>query len=153
MSQATLSDQTGVSMIDITQIPFNKHLKICRSDTDEQALVLEFDENMKNHVGTFHACAQYALAEACSGYALLQHFQKISESVVPLLWKSQVRYRNPAESSIQARASISPEQKEAFERRLEKKGRASLSVPVEVRDQSGAITLTGTYEWYVRKKQ
>jgi acyl-coenzyme A thioesterase PaaI-like protein len=39
-----------------------------------QPLYIEFKDNLKNHLGTFHAGAQFALAEACSGLSLQKHF-------------------------------------------------------------------------------
>jgi len=44
-----------------------------------------------------------------------------------------------------------PRAKEEFERQLGKKGRATITVPVEIADRPGNITLSGIYEWYVQK--
>ena len=60
--------------MDVTQIPFNKLIEISDSNTDDHVLSLRFKDNMKNHLGTFHASAQFALAEACSGLSLQKHF-------------------------------------------------------------------------------
>jgi len=50
------------------EIPFNKFVGISRSESQENGLLeLKDDENLKNHLGTVHASAQFALAEACSG--------------------------------------------------------------------------------------
>ena len=45
--------------MDVTQIPFNKLIKISYSDADDHVLELGFNESMKNHLGTFHASAQF----------------------------------------------------------------------------------------------
>ena len=69
--------------MDVTQIPFNKFIEIVQSNSDDHLLELGFRDNMKNHLGTFHASAQFALAEACSGLSLQKHFPYLVSSVVP----------------------------------------------------------------------
>ena len=137
--------------MDVTQIPFNKFIEISRSSTDDHVLELGLKDNMKNHLGTFHASAQFALAEACSGLSLKKHFPHGANSVVPVLRKADIKFKKPAQSNIQAKANINPESKEKFEQQFEKKGRATIAVPVEIIDQNGTITMTGTYEWFVQK--
>ncbi len=68
----------------MTQIPFNKFVEICYSDRDEEVLQLRFKDNNKNHLGTFHASAQFALAEAASGFSLQRYFSHLADSAVPL---------------------------------------------------------------------
>ncbi len=137
----------------ITEIPFNKFIEIKSNeeDDDDAGLYLEFKDDLKNHLGTFHASAQFALAEACSGLSLLKNFPHLENCVVPVLRKSEVKFKKPASSDITAIAEITPEQKDQFERQLDKKGRASLAVIVDVTTQDGTVTMTGTYEWFVQK--
>lgn len=137
--------------MDVTQIPFNKFIEISHSNAADHVLKLGFKDNMKNHLGTFHASAQFALAEACSGFSLQKLFPQRANSVVPVLRKSDIKFKKPAQSDIQAAASISTETKEQFEHQLEKKGHATIAVPVEIMDQNGTVTMTGTYEWFVQK--
>jgi len=137
--------------MNVTEIPFNKFLAITFSNSDNLSLELEFKDNLQNHLGTFHAGAQFALAEACSGLSLLKQFPDLENKVVPVLRKSEIKFKNPAQSNIQAKATISSETKDKFNRQLTKKGRASIAVPVEIMDRNGTITMTGIYEWFVQK--
>lgn len=137
--------------MDVTQIPFNKFIEISKSNADDQVLELGFKDNMKNHLGTFHASAQFALAEACSGLSLQKHFPHLANSVVPVLRKSDIKFKKPAQSDIHAKANIDSEEKEKFEQQFEKKGRATIAVPVEIIDQNGTVTMSGVYEWFVQK--
>lgn len=137
--------------MDVTQIPFNILLEISHSSSDDNVLELGFADNKKNHLGTFHAGAQFALAEACSGLALQNNFPHLAHSVIPVLRKSEIKFKKPAQSTLQARARIATETKVTFEQQLEKKGRATIAVPVEIMDHRGTITMTGTYEWFVQK--
>lgn len=137
--------------MDITQIPFNKFIEISPSSVDDCALALAFNEHLQNHLGTFHASAQFALAEACSGLALQRHFPHLADLVVPVLRKSELKFKQPAQSAILAKAHLDAETQEEFELQLKKKGRATITVPVEITDQLGNITLSGVYEWYVQR--
>lgn len=138
--------------MDITQIPFNAFLEIQQSGTEDRLLRLQFKETMKNHLGTFHASAQSALAEACSGLALQQHFAHLANAVVPVLRKSAIKFKKPAQSDIYAEAGIAAEVKIQFEQQLERKGCAAITVPVEIKDQNGTVTATGAFEWFVQKR-
>ena len=137
--------------MDITQVPFNRFIKILFWNGQDQILGLAFDDNTKNHLGTFHAGAQFALAEAASGLALQKHFPDLEGSVVPVLRKSEVKFKKPAQSDVRARATLNAETKKRFISQLNAKGRAAIAVPVEVTDANGVITMTGRYEWFVRK--
>jgi len=137
--------------MDITQIPFNAFLEIHQSGIEDRLLRLRFKETMKNHLGTFHASGQFALAEACSGLALQQHFPHLAKSVMPVLRKSEIKFKKPAQSDIYAEAGIAAEAKMQFEQQLEKKGRAAITVPVEIKDENGTVTMSGAFEWFVQK--
>jgi len=137
--------------MNITEIPFNKFIDIKQHHEDQSCLVLEFKEQTKNHLGTMHASAQFALAEACSGLVLQKCFPHLEGSVVPMLRKSDVKFKRPATSSVFARAEISEDQRKRFEQQLERKGRASIEVTVDVIEQDGATTMAGIYEWFAQK--
>ncbi len=64
MSGQIQSELKKQKNMDITQIPFNKHLRLKFSHNERGDLMLEFDETMKNHLGIFHAGAQFCLAES-----------------------------------------------------------------------------------------
>jgi len=137
--------------MDVTDIPFNKFIEITASNSNDTGLELEFKDNLKNHLGTFHASAQFALAEACSGQLLQKQFPHLENSVVPVLRKSDINFKRPAQSKILANATIDADTKIKFETQFEKKGRATISVPVEIKDHEGIITMSGTYEWFIQK--
>jgi len=105
--------------MDITKIPFNKFIKISHIDND--GLTLVFENNLKNHLGTFHACAQFALAEACSGNTLQLVFPELADQVIPVLRKSATKFKKTAQSDIHAKAIISEPDKINFEQQFKKK--------------------------------
>ena len=143
-----MKSETGMN---ITEIPFNAFIGIKPDGTDGTDLYLEFKNNLKNHLGSCHAGAQFTLAEACSGYCLQKHFPHLENIVVPLLRKAEIKYKKPASSNIKAKGKITSEHKEKFERQFAKKGRASIPVAVDIITQDGTITMSGTYEWFIGK--
>ncbi|MCK4910784.1 MAG: YiiD C-terminal domain-containing protein [Thermodesulfovibrionales bacterium] len=137
--------------MEVTEIPFNKYLELTRSKSDINGLELSIKDNLKNHLGTFHASAQFALAEACSGQFLLNSFPELSDSVIPVLRKSEVKFKNPANESIIASAQIAEKDIAVFESQFKRKGRATIIVQVVVREYSGNITMTGSFQWFVQR--
>lgn len=137
--------------MNITQIPFNKYIEIVQAGNSQDVLELGFKDNLRNHIGTFHASAQFALAEACSGLALQNYFPYLATSVVPVLRKSDTKFKKPAQSKIVGKATIDEEAASRFKQQLENKGRGSISVNVEIKDESGNITMVGTFDWFVQK--
>ena len=137
--------------MDIAQIPFNKFIEISHVAENKDILILSFNDNMKNHIGTFHASAQFALAEACSGLALQNTFPNLANSVVPVLRKAETKFKKPAQSKIIGKAIIYKEAASKFNLQIENKGRASITVNVEIEDENGVITMAGTYDWFVQK--
>ena len=59
----------------------------------EKALELHDAENNNNHLGTVHASAQFALAEACSGQYLLKTFKAYSSKIIPVVRKAETKYQ------------------------------------------------------------
>ena len=60
--------------MNVLELPFNKILLIKKSDEPDTILMLEDSVKYQNHLGTIHASAQYALAEATSGEILKSIF-------------------------------------------------------------------------------
>ena len=137
--------------MDICHIPFNTFMQISPATADGRTLCLEFRNHLSNHLGSLHAGAQFALAEASSGLALQHHFPHLAAEVVPVLRKSEIKFKNPALSALRARSTIAPEAMEKFAEQLQKKGRATITVAVELIDQQDKATLTGSFEWFIQQ--
>ena len=135
--------------MEIIEIPFTKHIGI--KTKDKEHLKLESTSTVKNHLDTIHASAQFALAETQSGLYLELAFPAYKGKVIPLLRSSSVKYKNPATKEIYAVASATKESLEKFEIQFLKKGRASITVSVEVRDSDEVVTMIGEFVWFVQK--
>jgi len=135
--------------MDVMKIPFVESVGIAR-DADG-ILTLPFDGHVHNHLQTVHAAAQFALAETASGDALLSLFPDLVSEVVPLLRDSQIKYKSPATTAITAYPMVSDEAVSHFLDRLERKGRASITMDVVLRDDNEVVTCRGSFNWYVQR--
>ena len=135
--------------MDVIDIPFVKKVGIQRAvDGDPES---PFTKYVQNHMQTFHASAQFALAETASGEILQTLFPELVGKVIPVLRESQIKFKKPTNKDIYAYPLVSAESRTKFNEQLSKKGRALISVKVEVKDTEGTVTCTGTYNWFVQK--
>lgn len=135
--------------MNVLEIPFVQKVGLTRSH--EGHLALNLDKSNENHIQTVHASAQFTLAETTSGEALQQLFPHLVGKVVPILRASEVKFKKPATGDIYGVARIDDATKEAFEEQLAKKGRAGISVDVEIKDSHEVLTCLGRFEWFVQK--
>jgi acyl-coenzyme A thioesterase PaaI-like protein len=136
----------------ITDLPFNSFMGIVPADKEGYALSLPHDAKYLNHLGTVHASALLALAEATSGDCLLQEFGDLGFEVIPVVRRLEAKFRKPAMGALHSVAKVEQQKKEEFKATLMAKGRALLEIKVEVYDVSGTHSLTATVEWFVAKK-
>jgi acyl-coenzyme A thioesterase PaaI-like protein len=135
--------------MDITTIPFNRFLGLRTAPTDGVALLsLPESPDFLNHLGTIHASAQLALAEASSGEFLLRTLPP-GDGLVPVVRRLEAKFKRPAQGALTSRASTDAEKLAALPGELTRKGRALIEVHVEVLDASGTATLTACVEWFL----
>src|SRR6266478_1601972 len=134
----------------VTELPFNRFLGIQISTEPSQLLRLPSGEQYLNHLGTVHASAQLALAEASSGEFLLRHFGS-TEGLVPVVRRLEAKFRKPANGAVTSVASAAPESLAQLDAELASKGRSDIPTTVELHDESGAHTLSATVEWFIHR--
>jgi acyl-coenzyme A thioesterase PaaI-like protein len=137
--------------MEVTDIPFNRHINIERSDgTDSSLLAINASNRHLNHIGTVHACVQLSLAEAASGEFLAETFPHLKDQVFGVLRRVEAKFKNPMTGKIAARAVSVPADLDDAARALAAKGRAIFSVTVEIVDGGGAVGLLATFHWYIQ---
>jgi acyl-coenzyme A thioesterase PaaI-like protein len=136
----------------VTELPFNKLLRIQPASDAAHLLQLPSGDQYLNHLGTVHAAAQLALAEASSGEFLLRHFGS-AEHLVPVVRRVEAKFRRPANGSIVSNASALPEALARLDAELSSKSRSVISITVEVYDELGAHTLSATFEWFIQREK
>jgi acyl-coenzyme A thioesterase PaaI-like protein len=92
----------------VTELPFNSFLGIQNASDPSQLLRLPSGEQYLNHLGSVHASAQLALAEATSGEFLLRHFGT-ADGIIPVVRRLEAKFLKPAKGSITSTASATPE--------------------------------------------
>jgi len=140
--------------MDITEVPFNKFVGIARTD-GEPGFLLQLGDSTdyENHIGTVHASAQIALAEATSGEFLMQQFPELGNSVLAVVRRMEAKFKNPLKGKVMSRAKIPKEQAAIFTELLQSKGRGMIGVEVEVVGADGVVGLILTVEWFVQKQK
>ena len=131
-----------------TEIPFVKLVGIKQEDNN---LSLNINDNLLNHIKTIHASAQFTLAETRSGTFLQELFPNLENQVIPVLRDSQIKFKKPAIEKIIAFAKTSDENIAKFKEQFNKKGRATITVDVEIKDVNGVLTSLSTFNWFVQK--
>lgn len=137
--------------MNLKEIPFAKLLAVSNSDTDF-LFELSADEKYTNHLGTVAAAAQFSLAEFASGQWMINTFPDIAPNVIPVLRKSEVKFRKPALGRVRARALVNEETKTQFITELTQRKRALLTIPIELVNDDLEVVMSGTYEWFIQLK-
>ena len=134
----------------VTELPFNSFIGIQIATEPSELLRLPSGDQYLNHLGTVHASAQLALAEASSGEFLLRHFGSV-QGIVPVVRRLEAKFRKPANGAVTSTVTAAPTALEQLDAELASKGRALIPITVELHDQSGAHTLSATVEWFIQR--
>lgn len=139
----------NLTIMDVTQLPFNKLIGIRHSADPEYLLMLDDNQDYHNHLGTVHASAEFALAEATSGHFLFHEFGEF-ERIIPVVRKSEIRFRKPAKGQVFSKAHLAPTTiKEEVEQMLADRRRVSLPVEVSLFDETYTVIMKAVFEWVI----
>jgi len=137
--------------LDVTALPFNRLVGLETAPPESGYLLsLPAAERYLNHLGTVHAAAQLALAEATSGEFLLRRFGAAS-GTAPVVRRLEARFRGPAHGRLSSRASAEDGALAKLVTDLEARGRGRVRVSVEIVDERHVVTMTAVVEWFVAK--
>jgi len=136
--------------MDVTKLPFNNFIGLKLSDKNEYLLMLDNCPKYRNHLDTVHASALFALAEASSGYFLLNEFSELTD-IVPVVRKVETKYKKPATSCIFSKAKFQEVEKNEVVDMLSRKGRILLKVEVSLFDEADVLIMQSIFEWFVTK--
>ena len=134
--------------MNVADIPFNRFLGLL---AEGSVLALPADSKYLNHLGTVHAGAQFALAEAASGQWLLDKFGDRAADYPAVVRRAEVKYRRPAAGELTARADVPADEEERFRETLDRRGRAAIEVHVQILGADGGVTLEATFEWFAQR--
>jgi acyl-coenzyme A thioesterase PaaI-like protein len=136
----------------IKAIPFNTHLglDVVGFAHDKGVVRLPNEPTLQNHVGSQHAGALFAAAEAASGVALLGKLADRLGTITPLAKGAEIQYLKIARGVITATAAFAEETGEVL-RRLDADGKALTDVRVELTDSAGVQVAAVVVHWHIRK--
>jgi acyl-coenzyme A thioesterase PaaI-like protein len=142
--------------MDVTTIPFNKLIGLAASDDPRYLLMLPTEEKYRNHIGTVHASALFALAEATSGMAMLRELGGRTD-LGALVRKVETKYRNPTRGAVYSKATLA-EDKLLLLLEIDQRGRGFAHVTVDLFDgEAGGAEAAAKpvarfeFEWFVTK--
>lgn len=150
MNEGLNNNRTRNLKHSVTEIPFNSFLGLQPPLDDAHLLRLPAGGQYLNHLGTVHASALLALAEASSGEFLLRHFGS-SDGVVPVVRRIEAKFRKPARGEVASTASANSEALAQLDADLAAKGRALIPITVELHDESGTHALSASVEWFIQR--
>ena len=136
--------------MEVTQLPYNKFLGL--EIHGDGRLALPNDSRYTNHLGTVHAGALFSLAEAGSGQFLLEHVELEPDAVVAVLRGAEIRYKRPGRGRILSRCQCPPDELEALQQSLASRGRAGVTVQVELVDTDDSVVALSKFHWLVSRQ-
>lgn len=139
--------------MNVLDLPFNKILLIKKSDVPDTILMLEDRMEYQNHLGTVHASAQYALAEASSGEILERNFGDWKGAYFPVVRRVEAKYKNPAKGRLFSTGFIVQDSAMKAKKELSEKGRTLVDVIVRIVDEENNVTLEGLFTWFIAKNK
>lgn len=135
--------------MDVTQLPFNQLIGLEPAAEDSGFLVgIGGDAKYSNHLGSVHASAMLAVAEAGSGEFLARRFSGHA-GAVPVVRRLEAKFRKPGLGPLMARCTASPEEVTRWSDELVNRGRVSAVIPMEVVDRNGTVVMSASVEWFI----
>ena len=137
----------------IDEVPFNRLIGLRREPAGgEFAVSLPAGSQYHNHLGIVHAAAQLALAEAASGDWMLRNFGERAAEFVAVVRRMETKFKQPARGRILGKATVSAEARARFAAELATKRALTFALRVDVFDEAGAHSLTGSVEWFITRR-
>ena len=107
--------------------------------------------NLKNHWGSMHAAAQFALAEAASAECLQRLFGAKAGEVFAVVRSVDVKYRKPATADLLAYAVPDDVTKHTALTELATRGRLRAVILIDLKDREDTLTFHGKFEWFISR--
>jgi acyl-coenzyme A thioesterase PaaI-like protein len=148
-STSGFAKSTGVKATDLA---LNRLLGIVPAPADATHLLeMPFTAPLHNHLGTMHAAAQFALAEAASAECLQRHFGDAAAGVFAVVRGVDMKFRKPATGDLRAFGAPDESTLARFANELDTRGRAVAVILVDLKDHAGTLTLHAKFEWFISR--
>ena len=136
--------------MNVLEIPFNKFIGLQQADTENDSIFkLEQKKEYLNHLGTIHASALFALAEASSGEFLLNEFKDYKLDILPVVRKVEIKYSKPANETVFSKACIIDSNTKDIINELQIKKRIIVKVRVDIFGNDKEKLFTSVFDWFI----
>ncbi len=135
--------------MEVTAIPFNKFIGLAAADDERYVLMLPEGGQFLNHVGTVHASALFALAEATSGVRIMSELGG-RDDLGAVVRKVETKYRNPAQGAVYSAAAL-VEERAAVLAEVDERGRGFAHITVDLFDTAAKPVARFEFEWFITK--
>jgi acyl-coenzyme A thioesterase PaaI-like protein len=137
--------------MNLKDIPFARLIGLTEG---QEGFLFELTDDITytNHLGTVAAAAQFSLAEFASGQWLLNAFPDIAPNVIPMLRKSEVKFKKPAHGKIRAKAHVDEITQQTFIQELNQYNRALIKIEINIVNDTNEKVMSGIYEWFIQLK-
>jgi acyl-coenzyme A thioesterase PaaI-like protein len=133
-----------------TDLAFNRQLGIRAAPAGAAHLLeMPFTPLLGNPLGTMHAAAQFALAEAASAECLQRYFPGLAGRVFAVVRGVEVKYRRPALDDLLAFGAPDEPTRTALPGEIAARGRATAVILIELKDRAGTLTFHGKFDWFI----
>ena len=140
--------------MDVTALPFNRLIGLEQLSPESGFLVLlPPGLQYTNHLGTVHASALFAVAEAASGVFLFRQFGEAATEFVPVVRRAEAKFRRPAQGRVRARSTVAADEILRWKSELTNRDRLSAAVTIEVVDESETVVLSAIVEWFIARRK
>ena len=134
--------------MEITDLAFNRHIGIKKSDKDVR---LRKQPHLFNHVNSMHAAAIYGLAEAACGDYIIENLMAQFPDGLALVRQGSIKYKRPAVDDCYAQVDVSHSSLQTCIDTLKKRNRAIFTIPVRILCDETLIA-TAKFDWWFSLK-
>ena len=124
--------------------PFLRHIGIEAEalGPDQAVLRLPVRKEITNHTGGIHGGAQFALGEATGVTAAGLSLGEPLDRLLVLTATSTITYSRSSQGTLRGRANLLHDQRDQLQASWKERGRARVTVPVEIIDATGEVVTT-----------
>jgi acyl-coenzyme A thioesterase PaaI-like protein len=135
-------------------VPFNQHLglEVAEVALGRGVVRLPDDQNLRNHTGTHHASALFALGQASAGAAVAAAFVRDLPSVELLPQGSEITYKKVSRGPITGTGVLGSDPTTLHDE-LARAGCVEFATDVSLTDGAGDLVADMTVRWLVRRKE
>lgn len=141
-------------IVKATDLALNRAIGIVDAPAGATHLLeMPFAPLVTNHLGTVHAAAQFALAEAASAECLQREYGALVArySIQAIVRGVEVKYRRPATGDLLAFGRPDDDTLKNLPNDLATRTRCTAAVIIELKDRSGQTSFVGRFDWLISK--